>query len=63
MFSHGGLNCVFLVQLTATVSGRQMLKEKNVYPIMREFHKWEKDVHVGASCEKLIQVAHKLKRI
>lgn len=48
------LESLFL--LTATVSGRQMLKEKNVYPIMREFHKWEKDVHVGASCEKLIQV-------
>ncbi|XP_075881269.1 protein HGH1 homolog isoform X2 [Nelusetta ayraudi] len=48
------LESLFL--LTATVSGRQMLKEKNVYPIMREFHQWEKDVHVGASCEKLIQV-------
>lgn len=59
LFSLGGIHCMFLVQLTATMSGRQMLKDKNVYPIIRELHQWERDVHVGASCEKLIQVAHK----
>ncbi|XP_006635901.2 protein HGH1 homolog [Lepisosteus oculatus] len=42
--------------LTATKTGRQILKDKNVYPIMREFHKWEKDPHVVSSCEKLVQV-------
>lgn len=45
-----------LLLLTATKPGRQILKEKNVYPIMREFHSWEKDVHVTAACEKLVQV-------
>uniref|UniRef100_A0A669F7D0 Protein HGH1 homolog n=1 Tax=Oreochromis niloticus TaxID=8128 RepID=A0A669F7D0_ORENI len=45
-----------LLLLTATKAGRQTLKEKNVYPIMREFHRWEKDAHVTAACEKLVQV-------
>ncbi|KAI3369298.1 hypothetical protein L3Q82_007551 [Scortum barcoo] len=45
-----------LLLLTATKAGRQTLKDKNVYPIMREFHHWEKDVHVTAACEKLVQV-------
>ncbi|KAK1804768.1 hypothetical protein P4O66_003616 [Electrophorus voltai] len=45
-----------LLLLTATKVGRQIMKEKNVYPIMREFHKWEKEPQVIASCEKLVQV-------
>uniref|UniRef100_A0A3Q3WJP2 Protein HGH1 homolog n=1 Tax=Mola mola TaxID=94237 RepID=A0A3Q3WJP2_MOLML len=45
-----------LLLLTATKTGRQTLKDKNVYPIMREFHNWEKDIHVRAACEKLVQV-------
>ncbi|XP_026145499.1 protein HGH1 homolog [Carassius auratus] len=45
-----------LMLLTATKVGRQVIKNKNVYPIMREFHKWEKDPHVISSCEKLVQV-------
>lgn len=45
-----------LFLLTATKAGRQILKNKNVYPIMREFHKWENEPHVGAACEKLVQV-------
>ncbi|TKS71437.1 Protein HGH1 -like protein [Collichthys lucidus] len=45
-----------LLLLTATKAGRQTLKDKNVYPIMREFHNWEKDIHVTAACEKLVQV-------
>lgn len=44
-----------LMLLTATKVGRQILKSKNVYPIMREFHKWEKDPHVISACEKLVQ--------
>ncbi|PWA24294.1 hypothetical protein CCH79_00019996, partial [Gambusia affinis] len=43
-------------QLTATKAGRLTLRQKNVYPIVRELHRWEKDVHVGAACEKLVQV-------
>ncbi|XP_029008003.1 protein HGH1 homolog isoform X1 [Betta splendens] len=45
-----------LLLLTATKAGRQVLKEKNVYPVIRELHRWEKDVHVAAACEKLVQV-------
>ncbi|XP_010889861.1 protein HGH1 homolog [Esox lucius] len=44
-----------LILLTATKVGRQILKTKNVYAIMREFHNWEKEPHVVAACEKLIQ--------
>ncbi|KAI1901591.1 hypothetical protein AGOR_G00035980 [Albula goreensis] len=42
--------------LTATKVGRQILKDKNTYPIMREFHRWETEPHVLAACEKLVQV-------
>ncbi|KAM9410674.1 protein HGH1 homolog [Pholidichthys leucotaenia] len=45
-----------LLLLTATKAGRQTLKEKKVYPIMREFHRWEEEVEVTAACEKLVQV-------
>ncbi|CAL8336793.1 unnamed protein product [Merluccius merluccius] len=45
-----------LLLLTATKSGRQTLKKKNVYPIMREFHCWEQEAHVISACEKLVQV-------
>ncbi|XP_054906135.1 protein HGH1 homolog [Poeciliopsis prolifica] len=45
-----------LLLLTATKTGRLALRQKNVYPIVRELHRWEKDVHVGAACEKLVQV-------
>ncbi|XP_066531249.1 protein HGH1 homolog isoform X2 [Hoplias malabaricus] len=44
-----------LLLLTATKRGRQIMKEKNVYPIMREFHKWEKEPQVISACEKLVQ--------
>lgn len=45
-----------LLLLTATKVGRQTLKKKNVYPIMRAFHCWEKEPHVVLACEKLVQV-------
>ncbi|XP_041105092.1 protein HGH1 homolog [Polyodon spathula] len=45
-----------MLLLTSTKAGRQILKKKNVYPIMREFHKWEKEPDVMVSCEKLVQV-------
>ncbi|KAJ7991732.1 hypothetical protein DPEC_G00286930 [Dallia pectoralis] len=44
-----------LILLTATKVGRQILKNKNAYAIMREFHNWETEPHVLAACEKLIQ--------
>ncbi|XP_056293281.1 protein HGH1 homolog isoform X1 [Pseudoliparis swirei] len=45
-----------LLLLTATRAGRDTLTHKKVYPIMREFHGWEKDVQVSAACEKLVHV-------
>ncbi|KAM9493902.1 protein HGH1 homolog isoform 2-T3 [Clarias gariepinus] len=45
-----------LLLLTATKVGRQIMKKKNVYPIMREFHKWETEPQVTSACEKLVQV-------
>ncbi|XP_028673934.1 protein HGH1 homolog [Erpetoichthys calabaricus] len=45
-----------IMLLTATKNGRDIVKKKNTYPIMREFHKWEKEPDVIASCEKLVQV-------
>lgn len=45
-----------LLLLTATKAGRQIMMKKNVYPVMREFHKWEKDPRVISACEKLVQV-------
>ncbi|XP_041932859.1 protein HGH1 homolog [Alosa sapidissima] len=45
-----------LMLLTATKGGRQILKNKNVYPIMREYHTWEKEPQNEAAIEKLIQV-------
>ncbi|XP_061687746.1 protein HGH1 homolog isoform X2 [Syngnathoides biaculeatus] len=45
-----------LMLLTATKDGRRTLKDKNVYVIMREFHRWEKDPKVICACEKLVEV-------
>ncbi|XP_030230158.1 protein HGH1 homolog [Gadus morhua] len=45
-----------LLLLTATKPGRQTLKKNNVYPIIRELHRWEKDASVSAACENLVQV-------
>ncbi|CAL8336114.1 unnamed protein product [Lota lota] len=45
-----------LLLLTATKSGRQTLKKKNVYPIIRELHRWEQDANVNSACENLVQV-------
>lgn len=32
------------------------MRDKNVYLIVRELHKWEQDFQVAAACEKLVQV-------
>ncbi|XP_077430424.1 protein HGH1 homolog isoform X2 [Vanacampus margaritifer] len=45
-----------LMLLMATKDGRRTLKDKNVYVIMREFHRWEKDPRVTTACEKLVEV-------
>ncbi|XP_077385713.1 protein HGH1 homolog isoform X2 [Festucalex cinctus] len=45
-----------LMLLAATKDGRRTLKDKNVYVVMREFHRWEKDPKVTTACEKLVEV-------
>nr|XP_005291200.2 protein HGH1 homolog isoform X1 [Chrysemys picta bellii] len=42
--------------LTATKAGRQLVKEKGTYLVVRELHQWETEPDVQAACEKLIQV-------
>ncbi|XP_048338568.1 protein HGH1 homolog [Sphaerodactylus townsendi] len=42
--------------LTATKPGRQAVRQKGAYFIVRELHKWETDPGVLGACEKLIQV-------
>ncbi|XP_054840654.1 protein HGH1 homolog [Eublepharis macularius] len=42
--------------LTATKPGRQLVRERGAYFILRELHKWEADPGVLAACEKLILV-------
>lgn len=45
-----------LLLLCATSGGRCSLKSKQVYPLMREFHRWEENDEVKNAAEKLIQV-------
>ncbi|XP_030046119.1 protein HGH1 homolog [Microcaecilia unicolor] len=45
-----------IMLLTATKVGRQVVKEKGAYLILREFYSWEKEPDVRIACEKLIQV-------
>ena len=44
------------MQLCSTKFGRQYLREKQTYLIMRELHKWEKDPLALAACENLIGI-------
>ncbi|NXW57502.1 HGH1 protein, partial [Eurystomus gularis] len=43
-------------QLTATKAGRQTVRAKGTYVILRELHRWEPEPPVLGACEKLIQV-------
>ncbi|XP_012219886.1 protein HGH1 homolog [Linepithema humile] len=45
-----------LNQLCATKLGREYLREKNTYIILREFHKWEKDNKCLLACENVIDI-------
>ena len=47
---------MFIFQLCSTKSGRQYIKEKNAYVIIRELHKWEKDENVCKAIENLVQI-------
>nr|CAG4651959.1 EOG090X08WK [Triops cancriformis] len=43
-------------QFCATKSGRETLREKNTYVILRELHKWEKDRAVLLACENVVNI-------
>ncbi|KAK3751798.1 hypothetical protein QZH41_013257 [Actinostola sp. cb2023] len=45
-----------LTQLCATPCGRKVMRDKNVYVILREFHNWEKDEEVSNVCLNLIEI-------
>lgn len=45
-----------ILLLTATKPGRQLVRQKGTYFILRELHKWETDPSALAACEKLVQV-------
>ena len=43
-------------QLCTTPKCRQYIKEKNLYVILREYHKWEKDPACDVAVENLVHV-------
>nr|CAG4640999.1 EOG090X08WK [Eulimnadia texana] len=45
-----------LTQLCATKFGREYLRSKNAYVILRELHKWEKDREAFIACENLVDI-------
>lgn len=45
-----------LYQLCATRGGREILREKNAYVILREYHKWEQDKALLLACENIVDV-------
>ncbi|XP_014470537.1 PREDICTED: protein HGH1 homolog [Dinoponera quadriceps] len=45
-----------LNQLCATKAAREILREKNTYVILREFHKWEKDSSILLACENVVDI-------
>jgi len=45
-----------LLLLTATFEGREFLRQKKVYPVIRELHKSLEDETVMVLCEKLVDV-------
>ncbi|KDR19997.1 protein HGH1 homolog isoform X2 [Zootermopsis nevadensis] len=45
-----------LIQLCAKRSSRELMRERNTYLILREFHKWEKDRTVLLACENVVDI-------
>lgn len=45
-----------LNQLCATKVAREILREKNIYIILRELHKWEKDKNCLLACENVVDI-------
>lgn len=48
--------CLCSIQLCCTKHGRLYLREKKVYLILRELHKWEEDGGAKEACEKVVQL-------
>ena len=44
------------MQLCCTRFGRDFLREKQAYLILRELHKWEEDMEVKETCETLVHI-------
>ncbi|XP_076761357.1 protein HGH1 homolog [Xylocopa sonorina] len=45
-----------LNQLCATKKGREILREKNTYLILREYHKWEQNKNALLACENVVDI-------
>ncbi|KAG7203869.1 hypothetical protein KM043_017923 [Ampulex compressa] len=45
-----------LEQLCATKGAREILREKNTYVILREYHKWEKNKSALLACENVVDI-------
>jgi hypothetical protein len=45
-----------ILQLCAKRSSRELMRDRNTYLILREFHKWEKDRTVLLACENVIDI-------
>eukprot|EP00049_Salpingoeca_infusionum_P022786 m.8776 g.8776 ORF g.8776 m.8776 type:complete len:365 (+) comp5395_c0_seq2:364-1458(+) len=45
-----------LHQLCATRPGRDLLRARKVYPILRELHKWEPEEDVKEACEQVVEI-------
>ena len=55
-FNHRIMLLESLTQLCATKSGREQLREKNIYVILRELHKTEKDRACLLAVENLVDI-------
>lgn len=45
-----------LTQLCATKKVREHFREKNIYVILREYHKWEQEKTILLACENLVDI-------
>lgn len=45
-----------LLMLCDTKNGRTFLRDNQVYPILREYHKWEKDPRIILACENVVDI-------
>ncbi|NXG63713.1 HGH1 protein, partial [Hemiprocne comata] len=43
-------------QLTATKAGRDAVRDRGTYLVLRELHRWEREPAVLGACERLVQV-------